>query len=411
MQLRCILFTVLVAFVPLFVCQSANGKTITLSPQSAWFETLSGESFQPGTEVVLTEGVYSDRRRLVIRQRGTQQKPIVFRAAAGARVVITRPDARQNTINLERCQYFTLRDLEITGGSAGIRIGGQPGHSAKFITLDGLHIHHTGGVAVTANFPGQSYQSLHLRRNHIHHTGGHGEAFYLGSNNDANGRTTGFVFDCMIEHNYIHDLKGPNVSQGDGIELKDGSYNNIIRDNVIHDTNYPGIIVYGTDGKAPNRIERNVIWNSADNGIQAAADAIIRNNIVYDSKGFDVYSRQHQSARVGKLQIINNTLLSEQSIRVIDGEGLVGRVVVANNAIGGQLRLPTSELLVATNNLNGVRELFPSPKSNCIGAADSEYLPKDDFNGTLRADSRDVGAYRFSAKGNPGWKIQAGIKP
>ncbi len=123
-----------------------------------------------------------------------------------------------------------------------------------------MHIHHIGGVAVTANNPGETYQSLTFRHNHIHHTGGHGEAFYLGSNSKPDGSTDGYIFDSVIENNYIHDLIGGTVSQGDGIELKDGSYDNIVRDNVIHDTNYPGIIVYDADGKAPehHRAQRDL---------------------------------------------------------------------------------------------------------------------------------------------------------
>ena len=81
---------------------------------------------------------------------------------------------------------------------------------------------------------------------------------YLGCNN--NGCR---VANSLIEGNYIHHTNGPTVEQGDGIELKEGSYGNIIRDNVIHDTNYPGIITYSTVGNGPpNVIEGNLIWNS-----------------------------------------------------------------------------------------------------------------------------------------------------
>jgi hypothetical protein len=150
-----------------------------------------------------------------------------------------------------------------------------------------------------------------FRRNHIHHTGGHGEAFYLGSNSAPDGKTQAQFFHGIIEGNYVHDLNGPNVMQGDGIELKDGSWGNLVRDNVIHDVKYPGIIVYDADGKEPNVIEGNLIFNVADNGIQAAADAIIRNNLIFNCKGTGIYSRDHQSAVVGNLKILHNTVLSK----------------------------------------------------------------------------------------------------
>ena len=401
----------LIAIITIALPSIAAGKTITLSPENKdWFTTLSGPSANPGDEFVLEAGTYSDPRRLEISQRGTRDQPITIRAAKGAKVIFKRPDARQNTLNLAGCQHLIIRDIEITGGSAAIRIGKKDKHLAKFITLENLHIHHIGGVAITANYDGEIYESLTFRQNHIHHTSGHGEAFYLGSNSLPDGSTNGYIFNSIIENNYIHHLNGNTVTQGDGIELKDGSYGNIIRDNVIHDTNYPGIIVYDADGKAPNIIERNVIWNSNNHGIQAASDAIIRNNIIFDTKGEGIYCRNHQSAVVGRLRIVNNTILSKKPIRIILPEKLSGKILVANNALAATPQIPDHPEIKQQANLTGITEKFPSPASPCIGAADPTYLPKDDFNGTLREKSADCGAYKFNPKDNPGWKITAAPK-
>ncbi|YCM42369.1 right-handed parallel beta-helix repeat-containing protein [Verrucomicrobiaceae bacterium 227] len=253
-------------------------------------------------------------------------------------------------------------------------------------------------------------ESLTLRHNHIHHTGGHGEAFYLGSNNKPDGSTNGYIFNSLISNNYIHDLKGGTVSQGDGIELKGGSYNNTVSDNVIHDTHYPGIIVYDTDGKAPNIIERNVIWNTGDHGIQAAADAIIRNNIIFDTQGNGIHCRNHQSAVVGNLSITHNTILSENPIRIVAPETLSGKIIVANNALSSAPRIPTHPGITQVNNLTGIIEQFPAPNSPCHNAADPAYLTPLNFNKTPRGTSKDIGAYQHSPTGNPGWKITKGFK-
>jgi parallel beta-helix repeat protein len=396
----------------LALANHSNAETIHLSPEGRdWFTVLSGPSLQPGDEIVLATGTYSDPRRLEISQRGNAQKPITIRAAEGAEVILKRPDARQNTINLSGCQHFILRGIEITGGDAAIRIGRQGEHLAKFITLEGMHIHHIGGVAVTANNPGEPYQSLTFRHNHIHHTSGHGEAFYLGSNSKPDGSTDGYIYDSVIENNYIHDLIGGTVSQGDGIELKDGSYNNFVRDNVIHDTNYPGIIVYDSDGKAPNIIERNAIWNTGDHGIQAAADAVIRNNLIFDTGGDGIHCRNHQSAIVGNLTIVHNTILSGSSIRIVAPEKFSGKVVVANNALGGTARIPDRPDITQAGNVTGIQEQFPSADSKCIGAADAAHLVVDDFNGSRRGKSKHSGAYTFDPRGNPGWAITRSFKP
>ncbi len=439
-----------VSLLSLCYSSTATAKVYNLTPNDDWFSVIGGNSLKPGDRVFLATGVYSNSRRLVIGHRGTQKRPIVIAAAPGAKPVLRRPDRRQNSINIIGAQYLVLRDLEITGGDSGIRIMKSGSVQSKFVTIENLHIHHIGGVAITANNADNFYEGMIFRRNHIHHTGGHGEGFYLGVNNKADGSTAGYIFNSLVEGNYIHDLKGPYVSQGDGIEIKDGSYNNIIRDNVIHDTNYPGIIVYGTDGKAPNLVERNVIWNSGDHGIQAAADALIRNNIIYQSAGDGIYSRAHQSARIGNLQILYNTVVSNRSggaavrIALSGQKELTGPVVIANNALyaaasGFALRVPRQDaargkLTVAGNVGAGAADglprntarsawnpsgrldkdldqaKFPRNGSTLLGVAHLRFAIKADFNGTPRGKSRDVGAYVFHPKGNPGWTISTGFK-
>ena len=269
----------------------------------------------------------------------------------------------------------------------------------------------------------------------------------MGVNNRPDGSTAGYVFHCLIEGNYIHDLTGPKVLQGDGIEIKDGSYGNIVRDNVIHDTNYPGILVYGTDGNEPNVIERNVIWRSADHGIQAAAEAVVRNNIVFDNGADGIYIRAHQSAQVGGLQIVHNTVITTRpngaAIRVIPGPGnrFESPVVIANNAFyatngGFAARLPRvapTQMILAGNigqgrfegisaapaqlNLVGVfdRDLddhyYPRPQSALLGAADERFLAADDVDGRARGEDRTSGAYAASLGDAPKWTIQPDWKP
>jgi hypothetical protein len=432
-------------------CDSAAVASVyEVTPNDDWFSVLNGDHLKPGDEVVLAAGVYREGRRLVLGHRGTADQPILIRAAEDARAVLQRPDARQNTINMIGAQHLVLQGLEITGGSTGIRLMRSDSHPCEFVTIEQMHIHHVGGPAITANSPGNAYEGLRFRRNHIHHTSGHGEGFYLGSNNNPDGSTAGYMFNSVVEGNYIHDLKGPGISQGDGIEIKDGSYNNIVRDNVIHDTNYPGVIVYGTDGKAPNIVERNVIWNSGDHGIQAAAEAVVQNNIVFNNRADGIHSHPHQSARVGSLRILHNTVVCNRprsaaiGISMSNQERLAGPVVIANNALyasagGFALRLvhdgPLDARLTVSGNVGSGEieglasivgdstweatglpgrdldeQFFPRQGSSLIGAADPRFAVPDDFNRTPRGTSRDVGAYVFGAGTNPGWKIAPEFK-
>lgn len=428
----------------------ANATEYHLTPNDAWFSIISGNNLQPGDKVILAQGIYSDARRLSISHQGSIQAPIIIRSKEGEVATLTRPNANQNVINIEGAQHIIFQGIEVTGGSAGIRINSKSfdgiKRQAAFITIEDCHIHHTDEAAVTANFPGDTNVGHKFLRNEIHHAGGTAEGFYLGSNNDSSGNTKGVFRDGLIEGNYIHHLNGPTVSQGDGIEIKDGSYNNIIRDNVIHDTHYPGILVYGTDGNAPNIIEGNVIWASGDNGIQAASEAIISNNIIFDSVGDGIKSQNHQSAVPGNLTIVHNTIIAETGSHAIrvgspTGNQFSGPIIIANNALytmdsGLSLLLPNLPDLTVSGNIGvggaqpsqssnswnpegnpdldfidwGNKDVYPADNSLLIGNADSNHGISRDFNGTNRANNLDVGAYVYGSNGNPGWKIKPEFK-
>ncbi|MCC7387099.1 MAG: right-handed parallel beta-helix repeat-containing protein [Deltaproteobacteria bacterium] len=387
----------------------------------------------PGGELVLRGGTYTLTGRFTFSVMGTEAAPILIRAKAGERPHLHRPLDDQNIIDLDVAEYVTIQGIEFSGGSAGLRIT-----RARALTIQECEIHDTGDVAVRANDSG-TYDSLRILRNHIHHTNGTGEGMYLGCNNNACR-----VANSLIEGNYVHDTNGPSVSQGDGIELKEGGYNNVIRDNVIHDTNYPCILTYSAVGNgAPNIIERNVMWGCGDHGIQSAADAIIRNNIILGAAGDGIAMQPHQAGTPSNLVVVHNTILNATS-DAISLRGVTGSVVIANNAAFAQ---QATAINVVSGNLSGVvvagnvgqggvagvnggfvagsiaqdfvaasysgttpNDVFPAAGGGLLGAGDSARVPLDDFNGSLRQGVADVGAYAFTPAGNPGWILQPGFK-
>lgn len=419
---------VFVGVAALFVQQHARAEVVELQPGDDVASAINAA--QPGDELVLAGGTYELTSRFGISVHGTEGAPIVIRAADGETPVFSRPNADQNVIDVDDGEHLVFRGLEITGGSHGLRLV-----SARFVTVEACEIHDTGDVALSAN-SGGSYEGLRILRNHIHHTNNTGEGMYLGCNENACQ-----MFDSVIEGNHVHDTNGPTVEQGDGIEIKEGSYNNVVRDNVIHDTNYPCILTYSTAGNGgPNVIEGNVMWGCGDNGIQSAADAIIRNNIILGAAASGIAMQPHQSGAPDNLVVVHNTILHSGggALRV---SGIVGSVVIANNAIyeeGGQAIVASGELggLVLAGNVgtgdvepssagtlasgsleadfvaasfSGAvpNDVFPKPGSALIGAGDAEHVVDIDFNGTARGGVADVGAYAFDAAGNPGWTLAA----
>ncbi len=383
-------------------------------------------ALQPGDELVLSGGMYTLSERFSFAIVGTETAPITIRAANGEVPRFHRPNANENIIDIDQAEHVTIRGIEFSGGSAGIRIRG-----ARFLTIEGCEVHDTGDVAIRANDSGVTYQSLRILGNHIHHTNNTGEGMYLGCNNAGCE-----VTESRIEGNYIHHTNQPSVSQGDGIELKEGSSGNVIRDNVIHDTNYPCILTYASNGAA-NIIERNVMWNCGDHGIQSAADAVIRNNIILGANADGIAMQPHQSGSPSELVVVHNTVLNAGG-DAISLRGISGSVVVANNALYAQdgsaffVKGGTSGLVFAGNaGMGGVSDgalallpgdididfvaasfsgapamsVFPAPGGALAAAGSPVHVVADDFNGTPRAGVADIGAYRFSADGNPGWEL------
>ena len=254
-------------------------------------------ALQPGDQLVIATGTYSVGRMWDIGVSGTAEAPIWIVAEEGSQVILTRPDAKQNVLNIGQgrpVHHLCLRGLEITGGSHGLRLG-----QCSEVWIDQCHIHHTGEVCLSAN--SANTRRLFLTRNHNHHGGGHGEGMYLGANNGQ------FIMsESVIALNHIHDCKG---EQGDGIEVKQGSWGNLIAENDIHDTQYPCITVYGTAGKPVNIIERNLCRRSADSAMQVQGEAIVRNNVLISGKGSGFASTDHQGKSLN-LQVIHNTIIN-----------------------------------------------------------------------------------------------------
>jgi hypothetical protein len=254
-------------------------------------------ALQPGDQLNVAEGTYRVDRLWDIHVSGTAEAPIWIVADKEAKVVFTRSDARQNVLNIGQgaaVQYLCLRGVEITGGGHGLRLG-----RCSDVWIDQCHIHDTGEVCLSAN--SADTRRLFLTRNHLHHGGGHGEGMYLGANQGEH-----IMSESVIALNHVHDCRG---DQGDGIEVKQGSWGNLIAENNVHDTNYPCITVYGTAGKPVNIIERNLCRRSADHTMQVQGEAIVRNNVLIAAAGSGFASTDHQGKTLN-LQVVHNTIIN-----------------------------------------------------------------------------------------------------
>ena len=410
----------------------AQGRILDIFPGTNVFGPAA-QSLVAGDTLVVHQGIYNETFRMSIQVRGRSDAPITITAAQGeARPLITRPAGAslQNTINIEgSATWLTLRGLEIVGnGGDGVKLVGKLSH----VTLEDLVIH---DVDVGIGFQ-DDMNNITVRRNHIYNTGidgGTGEGMYVGCNDAAC-----IVQNSLIEQNWIHDSL-PSTTQGDGIEVKVGSHSNVIRDNVIYNRAYPGIFVYGTGTNPVNVVEGNVIWNVLE-GIQAAADAIIRNNIVFDSgTGLSLYPHV-QVSQMKNVTAVNNTLYSNDEGILMQWGSSAVNMILANNAIyspnktalkiSGSVGTFVANFVEGKSDraLDGVafiaggssttafvdpanNDFWPKIGSPLITNANAAYASAADFNANSRTSPYDVGAYETDGLAtNPGWRITAGFK-
>ena len=278
------------------------------------------ENLTPGTRLEVGAGSYTIDGLFQIDLTGTALSPIWIVAAPGAVPVLTRSNSSQNTVNIGKttpARYVTLQGFEIAGGDTAVRLW-----DCQNVWIDQCHIHDCGGVGIEASTDNTA--RLYITTNEIHDTDGNGEGIYLGSNNG-----TLVTHDSVVAFNHVHHTGG---SQGDGIELKQGSYRNWIVANRVHHTSYPGILVYGTDGMPVNVIERNTVYTSGDNTLQVQGDAVVSNNLIMDGDLAAFSSHDHQG-QVGSLTVVHNTIVnSGRAVSLADWNNAPG-MTFANNAV------------------------------------------------------------------------------
>jgi len=346
-------------------------------------------------------------------------------------------------------QYAKIIGLEFDGGSDSIKL---PGTSGDHIVFEDLYMHNIGNTGINLSSCG-NVSFMEIRGCEIHDTGhaGNGEGMYLGTHG-YQGTGAGILRDSIIEFNHVYDCGAYNIPsrQGDGIELKYECYRNIVRDNVIHDTYYPGILAHGTaraDAADNNILARNVIWNSSDNGIQTHQTTTIVNNVVFtSSRCINVGENTSNSGILRDVYIYNNTFYSASSrtagfyvsgkanIEICNNlfyqpsagslavtfDGSVGIVSSGNyyygttqNAPGGFTAGPApAAAFINPSTTPGVIDLYLQGGTALENAGDNTYAPADDFNETARPQdgTAEPGAYEIVGASNPGWQIDEEFK-
>eukprot|EP01114_Cavostelium_apophysatum_P011276 TRINITY_DN2548_c0_g1_i2.p1 TRINITY_DN2548_c0_g1~~TRINITY_DN2548_c0_g1_i2.p1 ORF type:complete len:629 (+),score=131.01 TRINITY_DN2548_c0_g1_i2:51-1937(+) len=397
------------------------------------------QTLKPGDILQFAAGTYTVTSKLSVSWIGNITHPIIIEGEAGAQTTIYRPDANQNTIDIGTGSYFILQNLRFQGGSKGVRMG-ESGNIENAI-FQNLEIFDTTTTAMSANDVGRTHTNVTIRHNEIHDTGSsESECFYFGCNN------AGCTFrNSLIEYNYCHNTAGESGSGGSGIQVKTGSYNNIVRNNVVTDILYgAGILLYDDYDLGVNLIEGNYVARTGDNGIQVTSGAKIINNVITDCGGLCISVQANQPKSGSPLRNVfmaHNTAISDSGSKCVKVEStsatsfsVINNAVFCNNPepyyllfSGGTINnngyygegsdpIGTNSVALGTQNAELLNpaglNYYPKAGSKLLNAGASLSSVSSDFNCNARSGTTPtLGAYEYVGASNSGWQIADDFKP
>ena len=356
-----------------------------------------------GTRLEISDGVWSLPDPFSIDLVGTAMAPIWIANQPGHRPTLTRADASGAVVQVGAntgARYLALIGLEIADGGRGFDL-----FDAQEIWLDLNLLSRGGNTPIAAdNF---DTQALYITRNQLDHAGGQGHGIVLGLS-DATVVSSGAV----IAQNHVAFCRGTDAT---GIWVRQGSYDNWIVENFVHDTDWPCILVAGTGTQPWNTIERNMAFTSVrDNVIEVQSQAFVRNNLMID--GNQGFSSHDDFAAAQELEVTHNTIINDgraaslsdwsnkpglvfannvsyslksDAIRFVDG---FAGVTFEGNVVFGNVKGPVSGFTTGNGLADFIdmtwkatkRDATPSAGSPIIDAAGATYHAADDLSGLPR---------------------------
>ena len=281
-----------------FVSPRGRDRNHGRSLKRAWRSAhKAGISARAGDVVCFAPGRY--RQLNVQRLLGTSAKPVVFRRSPGAsgQVLFTVGTVGHGTaVSIARSSHVHLYDVTIEKARIGVAV-----KSSAYCRVDGVRITGMGygGIYVgrlhsmgkKRRFLGPAAHHVDVIGNTIEDTGKvvarYGEGVYVGAG-AVEGDDT---HDIYVADNELRQIRA------EGIELKPGTYNLVVRNNRIVDSSH---IFHGAITVSAQRmfardanflVEGNVIGNyrsTADTvaGITiGGGNGIVRNNVIWGIEG------------------------------------------------------------------------------------------------------------------------------
>lgn len=418
----------------------AFGISATVSPGDDIGAVVS--SLRPGDVITFNGGTYDLADTLRISEAlGDPGNPVTLTAASSGAAPVLRAIEGDTVFVLQDSANVVIENLVFEGGPNWEEEGGG-----------GVVIQNSSGVTFRNNdvrrvrgdllrLSGDT-SDLTVIDNRLEFSSS-GSGIYVGC-----GDGSCWMSDSRIEHNLIHDTGTPE-NQRSGLFLDNGCQGNTLVDNVIYNTTSLGIRVKTTQLGDENVVEGNAIWNTGSHGIEVTGEALVRNNVVFETGGVGIRSSdsegelrnvrityntialtQQEGARLENWADKENMVFSSNVIANITGRGFrytddpdetqnrITANVVSGLVEGIDLAIQTDWLRPGGGTGDFVDVLnwdfYPTPSGTLGGAGDpasEAWVPGIDFNGSPRnGEFPTVGALEYLGRENPGWVIRESFK-
>jgi hypothetical protein len=401
-------------------------------------------TLKPGDTLNLTAGRYPGL--WIAGLNGTAEAWITITGAAA--VIEGRPDS--NTVEIENSSYVSIENLRIDSrgipGVFGISAKGRGSNRTHHIRIEGNTLVGQNGGQQTCGISTKTPTwGWIIRYNRIL---GAGTGMYFG---DSDGNQP-FV-EGVIENNLVQDTIGYNIEIKHQVSLPEipgmplGPTSTIIRNNVFlkndqasPDGDRPNLLVDAFPASGAGSLNLYEIYgnyfahNHREALFQGAGRFTLHDNVFVDGPySYPAIMIMKHNGPVTLAWIYNNTIYtSGGGIRFgpggLGGEIVTGNLIFAAAPLSGTISPPSDNITaplakaaayVRAPSLAPGADFYPLP-GKCLGPPlDLSLFHGDagyafDFNDTPKVQARRGVLFRGAYAGegeNPGWPLQAGVKP